>query len=126
MSIFKVTAVAVALTSGLLTSALAQAHSKLLSSTPAEGESATAPAKIELHFSENLIITYSKAELIMIDAPMFHSPVVKATVASGSDPKTMIITPASTLPSGAYRVEYHAGTHDDRSTIHGNFTFKVK
>ncbi len=48
MRMIKTTAVAI----GLLMSALAQAHPKLLSSTPAEGADGAAPSKIELHFSE--------------------------------------------------------------------------
>jgi methionine-rich copper-binding protein CopC len=50
MRIIKPTAVAIALLSGLLVSTLAQAHPKLLSSTPAEGVEGASPEKIELHF----------------------------------------------------------------------------
>ncbi|MBL1309933.1 MAG: copper resistance protein CopC [Pseudomonas sp.] len=95
MSFLKTTTVAVALTAGLLLSAVAQAHPKLLSSTPAEGSNAAAPSKIELHFSENLTTQFSGAKLIMTDMPgMPNSPMgVKAAVAGGGDPKTMVITP---------------------------------
>lgn len=69
MSFLKTTTVAVALTAGLLLSAVAQAHPKLLSSTPAEGSDVAAPAKIELQFSENLTTQFSGAKLIMTDMP---------------------------------------------------------
>lgn len=127
MSVFKSCVVAVALSSGLLLSAVAQAHPKLLSSTPAEGESGQAPAKIELHFSENLVTQFSGAKLIMTDMPgMPNSPMgVKASVAGGGDPKTMVVTPASPLTTGTYKVEWRA-VSSDTHPITGAVTFKVK
>ncbi|HEX8594847.1 MAG TPA: copper homeostasis periplasmic binding protein CopC [Pseudomonas sp.] len=127
MSVFKSCVVAVALSSSLLLSAVAQAHPKLLSSTPAEGENGQAPAKIELHFSENLVTQFSGAKLIMTDMPgMPNSPMgVKASVAGGSDPKTMIVTPVSPLTTGTYKVEWRA-VSSDTHPITGAVTFKVK
>ncbi|MDD2059207.1 copper homeostasis periplasmic binding protein CopC [Pseudomonas putida] len=127
MSVFKSCVVAVAIASSLLLSAVAQAHPKLLSSTPAEGENGQAPAKIELHFSENLVTQFSGAKLIMTDMPgMPNSPMgVKASVAGGSDPKTMIVTPVSPLTTGTYKVEWRA-VSSDTHPITGAVTFKVK
>ncbi|WP_426236499.1 copper homeostasis periplasmic binding protein CopC [Pseudomonas sp. TWP3-2] len=127
MSVFKSCVVAVAISSSLLLSAVAQAHPKLLSSTPAEGENGQAPAKIELHFSENLVTQFSGAKLIMTDMPgMPNSPMgVKASVAGGSDPKTMIVTPVSPLTTGTYKVEWRA-VSSDTHPITGAVTFKVK
>lgn len=127
MSVFKSCVVAVALSSSLLLSAVAQAHPKLLSSTPAEGESGQAPAKIELHFSENLVTQFSGAKLIMTDmSGMPNSPMgVKASVAGGGDPKTMVVTPASPLTTGTYKVEWRA-VSSDTHPITGAVTFKVK
>ena len=127
MSFLKSCVVAVALSSGILLSSVAQAHPKLLSSTPSEGESGTAPSKIELHFSENLVTQFSGAKLIMTDMPgMPNSPMgVKAGVAGGSDPKTMVITPSSPLTTGTYKVEWRA-VSSDTHPITGAVTFKVK
>ena len=127
MSVFKSCVVAVALSSSLLLSAVAQAHPKLLSSTPAEGESGPAPAKIELHFSENLVTQFSGAKLVMTEMPgMSHSPMpMKASVAGGNDPKTMVITPSSPLTTGTYKVEWRA-VSSDTHPITGAVTFKVK
>ncbi|MBN3968279.1 copper resistance protein CopC [Pseudomonas sp. 43NM1] len=127
MSILKSCVVAVALSSSLLLSAVAQAHPKLLSSTPAEGESGPAPAKIELHFSENLVTQFSGAKLVMTEMPgMSHSPMaMKASVAGSNDPKTMILTPASPLTAGTYKVEWRA-VSSDTHPITGSVTFKVK
>ena len=127
MSVFKSCVVAVSLSSSLLLSAVAQAHPKLLSSTPAEGENGQAPAKIELYFSESLVTQFSGAKLIMTDMPgMPNSPMgVKASVAGGSDPKTMIITPTSPLTTGTYKIEWRA-VSSDTHPITGSVTFKVK
>ena len=116
-----------ALVSGLLLSTLAQAHPKLLSSTPAEGADGAAPGKIELRFSEDLLTQFSGAKLVMTEMPgMAHSPMpMKAKVSAGSDPKTMLVTPLSPLPAGTYKVEWRA-VSSDTHPITGNVTFKVK
>ncbi|MBJ2261288.1 copper homeostasis periplasmic binding protein CopC [Pseudomonas sp. Fig-3] len=127
MSFLKSCVVAVALSSGILLSSVAQAHPKLLSSTPSERDSGAAPSKIELHFSENLVTQFSGAKLIMTDMPgMPNSPMgVKASVAGGNDPKTMVITPSSPLTTGTYKVEWRA-VSSDTHPITGAVTFKVK
>lgn len=127
MSFFKTTTVAVALTAGLLLSSLAQAHPKLISSSPSQGSTSAAPAKIELHFSENLTTQFSGAKLIMTDMPgMPNSPMgVKASVSSSDDPKMMVITPAAPLTTGTYKVEWRA-VSSDTHPVTGNFSFNVK
>jgi methionine-rich copper-binding protein CopC len=123
MRAIQITAVAI----GLFMSALAQAHPKLLSSTPTEGADGATPDKIELHFSESLVTQFSGAKLVMTEMPgMAHSPMpMKAKVSGGIDPKTMLITPLSPLPAGSYRVEWRA-VSSDTHPITGNVTFKVK
>jgi len=113
--------------SGLLLSTLAQAHPKLLSSTPAEGAEGAAPGRIELHFSENLVTQFSGAKLVMTEmGGMTHSPMpMKAKVSASSDPKTMLITPLAPLPAGTYQVQWRAVSADTHP-ITGNVTFKVK
>ncbi|UVM25603.1 copper homeostasis periplasmic binding protein CopC [Pseudomonas sp. B21-021] len=119
--------ISLVLASGLLLSTLAQAHPKLLTSTPAEGADGAAPGKIELRFSEDLLTQFSGAKLVMTEMPgMAHSPMpMKAKVSAGSDPKTMLVTPLSPLPAGTYKVEWRA-VSSDTHPITGNVTFKVK
>ncbi|WP_236197224.1 copper homeostasis periplasmic binding protein CopC [Pseudomonas glycinae] len=119
--------ISLVLASGMLLSTLAQAHPKLLSSTPAEGADGAAPGKIELRFSEDLLTQFSGAKLVMTEMPgMAHSPMpMKAKVSAGSDPKTMLVTPLSPLPAGTYKVEWRA-VSSDTHPITGNVTFKVK
>ncbi|WP_285354448.1 copper homeostasis periplasmic binding protein CopC [Pseudomonas sp. lyk4-R2A-10] len=119
--------ISLVLASGLLLSTFAQAHPKLLSSTPAEGADGAAPGKIELRFSEDLLTQFSGAKLVMTEMPgMAHSPMpMKAKVSAGSDPKTMLVTPLTPLPAGTYKVEWRA-VSSDTHPITGNVTFKVK
>ncbi|KIF58645.1 copper homeostasis periplasmic binding protein CopC [Pseudomonas fluorescens] len=119
--------ISLVLASGLLFSTLAQAHPKLLSSTPAEGADGAAPGKIELRFSEDLLTQFSGAKVVMTEMPgMAHSPMpMKAKVSAGSDPKTMLVTPLAPLPAGTYKVEWRA-VSSDTHPITGNVTFKVK
>ncbi|WP_192561768.1 copper homeostasis periplasmic binding protein CopC [Pseudomonas gozinkensis] len=119
--------ISLVLAGGLLLSTLAQAHPKLLSSTPAEGADGAAPGKIELRFSEDLLTQFSGAKLVMTEMPgMAHSPMpMKAKVSAGIDPKTMLVTPLSPLPAGTYKVEWRA-VSSDTHPITGNVTFKVQ
>ncbi|AMZ74708.1 MULTISPECIES: copper homeostasis periplasmic binding protein CopC [Pseudomonas] len=128
MSLLKNAVAVVALSTGLLISGLAQAHPKLLSSTPAEGAEGAAPAKIELHFSENLMTKFSGAKLMMTEMPGMaaHSPMPMPAKVSGSDdPKTMVIVPNGPLSAGTYQVQWRA-VSSDTHPITGNVTFKVK
>ncbi|MBA1379113.1 copper homeostasis periplasmic binding protein CopC [Pseudomonas brassicacearum] len=128
MSLIKNAVIAAALSTGLLASGLAQAHPKLLSSTPAEGAEGTAPTKIELHFSENLMTKFSGAKLMMTEMPGMsaHSPMPMPAKVSGSDdPKTMVIVPNAPLSAGTYQVQWRA-VSSDTHPITGNVTFKVK
>jgi methionine-rich copper-binding protein CopC len=128
MSSVKTAVVAAALSAGLLASSLALAHPKLLSSTPADGAEGAAPAKIELHFSENLLTKFSGAKLMMTGMPGMsaHAPMPMPAKVSGSDdPKTMVITPNAPLTAGTYQVQWRA-VSSDTHPITGNVTFKVK
>ncbi|GAA0507423.1 MAG: copper homeostasis periplasmic binding protein CopC [Pigmentiphaga sp.] len=118
---------AAVLTAGLLAAAAAQAHPELLSSTPGDKAETTAPARIELRFSEALVTQFSGARLLMTGmAGMSHAPMpVEARVSGDADPKTMLITPAKPLAAGTYRVEWRA-VSSDTHPMTGNFSFSVK
>ena len=127
MSMLKTALAGVVLCAGVIASLAASAHPKLLSSTPASGAQGAAPAVIELQFSENLLTQFSGAKLIMTDMPgMPNSPMpVKASVAASSDPKVMLIKPASTLTTGTYRVDWRAVSSDTHPIL-GNVVFSVQ
>ncbi|ANN67092.1 copper homeostasis periplasmic binding protein CopC [Bordetella bronchialis] len=116
------------LAAGVAAAGAAQAHPKLLSSTPAAQAQSGAPGRIELHFSEPLVPRFSGARLLMTGMPGMgaHAPMaIKSGVSAGDDPKTMIIVPAQPLVPGTYRVEWRA-VSSDTHTVTGNFSFEVK
>ena len=127
MSMFKTALAGVVLSAGVIISLGASAHPKLLSSTPDSGAQGAAPAVIELRFSENLLTKFSGAKLIMTDIPgMPHSPMPeKARDAARSEPKVMLIKPASTLTTGTYRVDWRAVSSDTHPIL-GNVVFSVQ
>ncbi|MGP5737514.1 copper homeostasis periplasmic binding protein CopC [Pseudomonas aeruginosa] len=107
--------------------AAAFAHPALVSSTPADKSQVTAPAIIELKFSETLVPQFSAANLVMIGMPgMANHGAMKitASVSGATDGKTMVITPTQTLQAGSYRVEWRA-VSSDTHPITGNITFQV-
>ena len=104
------------------------AHPSLVSSTPADKSQVTAPATIELKFSETLVPQFSAANLVMTGMPGManHGAMkINANVSGATDGKTMVITPAQTLQAGSYRVEWRAVSSDTHA-ITGNITFQVK
>jgi methionine-rich copper-binding protein CopC len=104
------------------------AHPSLVSSTPADKSQVSAPATIELKFSETLVPQFSAANLVMTEMPGManHGAMkVNASVSGATDGKTMVITPAQTLQAGSYRVEWRA-VSSDTHPITGNITFQVK
>lgn len=111
-----------------LASSVAFAHPKLVSSMPADKAEVSAPQKIELKFSEDLMTKFSGANLVMTGMPGManHAPMKIAAKVSGSDdPKTMVITPAQPLVPGTYRVDWRA-VSSDTHPINGNIGFTVK
>lgn len=112
------------LTAGMLASSLAQAHPKLLSSTPENNAVGAAPKAIELRFSEDLLPRFSSAKLIMTDMP--NSPMeVKTSVSADADPRTLLVTPAAALGKGRYRVEWRA-VSSDTHPVTGTLGFEVR
>eukprot|EP01038_Epipyxis_sp_PR26KG_P000623 gene623-868_t len=70
------------------------AHPSLVSSTPADKSQVSAPATIELKFSETLVPQFSAASLVMTGMPGMasHGPMkINASVAGAGDGKTMVI-----------------------------------
>jgi methionine-rich copper-binding protein CopC len=118
MKPFKSAAVLAAI-AALFAAAEAQAHAKLVSSTPAEGASVAAPKQIVLKFSEKLQPKFSTAKLTRDGA----ATPAKAAVAE--DRTTMTVTPAKPLAAGAYKVHWQAVTSDTHK-IQGDVAFTVQ
>ncbi|MGS0624203.1 copper homeostasis periplasmic binding protein CopC [Ralstonia sp. VS2407] len=106
-----------------LVTTLALAHPKLLSANPADKSTGPAPAQIALHFSEKLVAQFCDATLVMTAA---SGPTTVATkVATGSDGRTLTVSPTQPLAPGAYRVDWHVVAADTHR-VAGNLTFQVK
>ena len=110
-----------------LFAAAAMAQPNLLSSTPKDKSAGPAPATIELKFSETLATQSSAASLTMTSMPGMpnHGEMkMKISVTGASDGKTMIVTPATKLSAGTYRVDWRAVSSDTHPTV-GRLTFQV-
>lgn len=113
---------------GLMPGVAAYAHPELEKSSPAANATVAAPAKIELRFTEKLAGEFSGADLLMLDMPgmkMDKPSKESAPTSLSSDGMTLILTPATPLSPGTYRVDYHV-VSTDTHRITGSLTFKVK
>jgi len=106
----------------LLTAAQAQAHAKLVSSTPAEGSTVAAPKQIVLQFSEKLQPKFSGAAITM---PAMNNTAMGAKVSVAKDGVTMTATPTQPLTPGAYTISWHAVTADTHK-MEGKVNFTVR
>jgi methionine-rich copper-binding protein CopC len=110
----------VALVATALFPAAAQAHPKMLSATPAAGSVGSAPAKIELRFSEGLVPAFAKVDLLAV------KPAAKIPLAiKVSGGKTVVATPARPLAPGAYTLTYHV-TSVDTHRVQASYAFTIR
>ena len=107
----------------------AQAHTKLVASTPAANATVGRTTRIVLTFNEKVLPQFAEVSVVMIGMPGManHAPMKMSGVSSamGKDGKTMTLTLQRPLPAGTYRVEWHAAGADTHR-MEGNFTFAVK
>ncbi len=103
------------------------AHPKVVATTPADHAEVSAPATIEVAFSEKLMTQLSGAELTMTPKPGDTAGAVKIEVktAASADAKSLVMTPARPLGPGMYRVDWHAVSSDTHA-VKGSFSFRVK
>lgn len=118
----------VALAAAALASAPAFTHPKLLSANPAPNAVVAAPQRIQLTFSEGLVVQFSGADLSMTDMPgmKMKSPMKMAFQASvAPDGKTLVLALAKPLPRGTYKLDWHV-VSTDTHRVQGSYVFKVK
>ena len=102
----------------LLIAPPADAHAKLLKTSPAENASVASPSAVSLEFSEKLEGKLSGADLMKADGAM----IAVSSVVSG---KSITATPAAALAPGAYMVMWHAVSTDGHQ-VKGQYDFTVK
>ncbi|WP_414900148.1 copper homeostasis periplasmic binding protein CopC [Sphingomonas flavalba] len=107
----------------------AQAHTKLVASTPAANATVGNPSKIVLTFNEKVLPQFAGAAVVMIGMPGMakHAPMKISGVTSAitKDGKSMTLTMQRPLPTGTYQVEWHAAGADTHR-MEGKFSFAVK
>jgi len=114
---------------GLVLSAQAFAHPKVVSTSPVDRTTVANVGKVTLSFSEPLIAALSGLEVVMTGMPGTdnHSAMkvngVRVSVAP--DGKTLVASLARPLPAGSYEAVWHA-VSTDTHRVTGKLTFTVK
>jgi len=118
---FKKALTSVALLAALATTTSVFAHAHLKSETPAADSSVTAPKELRLKFSEGVEEKFTKVILTTHEG----KTVIPNSVATDpNDKKVLIITPATPLTAGEYKVEWNAVSVDTHKS-EGKYTFTV-
>ena len=106
----------------------ALAHARLVGSTPAANATVTKVTSVGLKFSEKLIASTVKAELVMTGMPGMkdHPPMkIPFTSAMGKDGKSMTLQLKRALVPGTYKVKWSAAGADTHR-MGSEFSFTVK
>lgn len=107
----------------------AEAHTQLVSSTPAANATVSKPGKVVLTFSERVVASFTGVDLTMTSMPGMaaHQPMAISgfTSAMSADGKTLTLTMRRALMAGTYQVKWHA-VGDDTHRMEGTYAFTVK
>jgi methionine-rich copper-binding protein CopC len=107
----------------------ANAHTELVSSTPAANSNVRAPAKVELRFNEAVIGVTARAQIEMMSMPEMAAhepmPVTGLTARLGRDRKSLTLLMKAPLSPGTYQVSWRAAGADTHPQS-GKFSFTVK
>lgn len=105
------------------------AHTKLVASAPAANATVAKPGKIVLTFSEKLVATFFKTELLMTSMPGMadHPPMKMAgyTTQMSPDGKSVTLLMKRALPAGGYVLKWSAAGLDTHRMT-GELPFTVK
>ena len=107
----------------------AQAHTRLVSSSPAANATVSKLGRVALTFNERVVARFTGVDLTMTSMPGMadHQPMVMSgfTSAMSADGKTLTLTMRRALMAGTYQVKWHA-VGDDTHRMEGTYTFTVK
>ena len=113
----------------LIAAAPAMAHPKLLSATPAADSNVTAPARINLGFSEAMIPKMTSLSITMTAMPGMadHAPMTVKPIAIsfGADGKSVEARLKAPLAAGGYRVDWRS-VGADTHRVSGSYSFTVR
>ena len=107
----------------------AQAHTKLVSSSPAANAVVTKPGRVILTFNERVVANFTGATLAMTSMPGManHQPMAITGFTSAMSPngKTLTLTMRRALGAGTYQLKWHAAGADTHR-MEGTLSFTVK
>ena len=90
----------------------AQAHTKVVASTPAANTAVAPMKKVSITFNEKTVPAFSGADIVMTAMPGMaaHKPMKLNGMKSGwsNNGKTLTLTAARPFPNGTYQVAWHA------------------
>ena len=107
----------------------AQAHTRLVSSTPSANATVTKPGRVVLTFNERVVANFTGATLAMTSMPGMasHQPmaITGFTSAMSADGKTLTLTMRRALTPGTYQLRWHAAGADTHR-MEGTLSFTVR
>ena len=107
----------------------AQAHTKLVSSTPSANATVTKPGRVVLTFNEKVVANFTGATLTMTSMPGMaaHQPmaITGFTSAMSANGKTLTLTMRRALSAGTYQLKWHAAGADTHR-MEGTLSFTVR
>ena len=113
---------------GLISSAATLAHSKIMTSTPAEGATVAKPRVVELNFTEGMLTPTAVASIVMTDMPGVknHGEMIirNFTPSWSNNNRTLTLSLRQPLRAGSYEVRWQAAGADGHRMT-GKVSFKV-
>lgn len=110
-------------------SAVAQAHTKVVTSTPIANAAVGQTNTISVTFNEATVPAFSGADVVMTTMPgmAMKSPMKMSGLkqAWSADGKTLTLTAGRPFPKGTYQVTWHAAGADTHR-MQGSYSFTVK
>ncbi|MCA1654089.1 MAG: copper resistance protein CopC [Sphingomicrobium sp.] len=118
-----------ALALALLVGGAAEAHPRLVGTSPRANSGVAGTNRVSLTFSERLLAPMSGGDVLMTGHPgLPHHPPMKIAgfrASVGADGKTLQLVGARPLARGSYQVKWHAVAADTHR-VAGAFAFQVR
>lgn len=104
-----------------LVSPLVFAHAHLKALVPAADATVAAAPQLTLSFSEGIEASFSSVQVTTADGKVIE---LKPLATAEGDKKTLVVTPASALAAGAYKVQWQVLSVDTHKSA-GDYRFTV-
>lgn len=128
MKYFSLIASLALISAALITPTATLAHSKITTSTPAEGATVAKPRVVELNFTEGMLTPTAVASIVMTDMPGVknHGEMVirNFTPSWSNNNRTLTLSLRQPLRAGSYEVRWQAAGADGHRMT-GKVSFKV-